>query len=99
MNIQTALTMLISFLQNLPFNCGPLDLPDTSITTQISRMDDPNPGHPLIAVAGPTGSGKSHLALRLAGTFSGEVINCHNLQLYRGFDIGTAKLPETERGP
>ncbi len=50
-----------------------------------------------MVIAGPTGSGKSALALRLAAEFSGEIVNCDSLQLYRGFDIGTAKLPESER--
>jgi tRNA dimethylallyltransferase len=54
--------------------------------------------HPLIIVAGPTGSGKSHLALHLARRFNGEIVNCDSLQLYRGFDIGTAKTPRPERG-
>ncbi len=52
---------------------------------------------PMIAVAGPTGSGKSALALRLAEEFAGEVINCDAMQLYRGFDIGTAKVPAGQR--
>lgn len=46
---------------------------------------------PLVVVAGPTASGKSHLAIRLALRFGGEVVNCDSLQIYRGFDIGTAK--------
>ena len=48
---------------------------------------------PLVAVVGPTGSGKSDLAIRIAQQFAGEVINCDSLQVYRHFDIGTAKLP------
>jgi tRNA dimethylallyltransferase len=52
---------------------------------------------PLVAVAGPTGSGKSDLALEIAGRFHGEIINCDSLQVYRHFDIGTAKLPVEER--
>jgi tRNA dimethylallyltransferase len=48
-------------------------------------------------VAGPTGSGKSDLALTLAQLFDGEIINCDSLQVYRHFDIGTAKLPLAER--
>lgn len=51
----------------------------------------------LVAVAGPTGSGKSELALRVAEEFGGEVINCDSLQVYRHFDIGTAKLTMPER--
>jgi tRNA dimethylallyltransferase len=51
----------------------------------------------LVAVAGPTGSGKSELALVLAEKWSGEVVNCDSLQVFRHFDIGTAKLPLAER--
>lgn len=52
---------------------------------------------PLLAVVGPTGSGKSALALCLAQKFGGEIVNCDSLQLYRGFDIGTAKTPAQDR--
>lgn len=52
---------------------------------------------PLVTVAGPTGSGKSGLALALAETFGGEIVNCDSLQVYRHFDIGAAKLPEDQR--
>lgn len=53
----------------------------------------------LAVVVGPTGSGKSALALCLAKQFGGEIVNCDSLQLYRGFDIGTAKtLPGERRG-
>ena len=51
----------------------------------------------MVAVAGPTGSGKSDLALLIAETFDGEIVNCDSLQVYRYFDIGTAKLPLAER--
>ena len=52
---------------------------------------------PLLTVIGPTGSGKSHLALALARHFDGEIVNCDSLQVFRGFDIGTAKLPLADR--
>src|ERR1019366_6513900 len=51
----------------------------------------------LVAVVGPTGGGKSELALRLAEEFQGEVVNCDSVQIYRLFDVGTAKLPEEKR--
>ena len=53
--------------------------------------------NPLLAVVGPTGSGKSDLALALAAEFGGEIVNFDSVQLYRGFDIGSAKLPAEER--
>ncbi|MCZ2152004.1 MAG: tRNA (adenosine(37)-N6)-dimethylallyltransferase MiaA [Bryobacterales bacterium] len=53
--------------------------------------------HPLIVVIGPTGSGKSALALWLASQVDGEVVNCDSVQLYRHFDIGSAKVPAAER--
>ncbi len=53
---------------------------------------------PLVAVVGPTGSGKSALAMRLAREFRGEIVNCDSLQLYRYLDIGTAKPLPGERG-
>src|SRR5580693_6713923 len=53
----------------------------------------------LVAIAGPTGCGKSELALRIAAEFGGEVVNCDSVQIYRFFNIGTAKLPlESRRG-
>ena len=48
-------------------------------------------------MAGPTGSGKSDLALLIAEQFDGEIVNCDSLQVYRHFNIGTAKLPLAER--
>ncbi|WKK61701.1 tRNA (adenosine(37)-N6)-dimethylallyltransferase MiaA [Corynebacterium sp. P3-F1] len=51
-----------------------------------------------IAVVGPTASGKSDLGIALAHTLGGEVVNVDSMQLYRGMDIGTAKLPPDDRG-
>lgn len=50
-----------------------------------------------IAVVGPTASGKSALGIELAKQFDGEVVNVDSMQLYRGMDIGTAKLTVEER--
>jgi tRNA dimethylallyltransferase len=52
---------------------------------------------PVIAVVGPTGSGKSDLAVSLALALDGEVINADAMQFYRGMDIGTAKITMAER--
>ncbi|EXU64724.1 tRNA delta(2)-isopentenylpyrophosphate transferase [Streptomyces sp. PRh5] len=56
-------------------------------------------GHPprVIAVVGPTAAGKSDLGVALARHLDGEVVNADSMQLYRGMDIGTAKLTEDER--
>ena len=51
----------------------------------------------LIAVVGPTAAGKSDLGVALALALNGEVINADSMQLYRGMDIGTAKLTREER--
>lgn len=53
---------------------------------------------PVVAVVGPTGSGKSDLGVALAQRLGGEIINADSMQFYRGMDIGTAKLPVAERG-
>jgi tRNA dimethylallyltransferase len=53
----------------------------------------------LIVIAGPTGVGKTHLALRLAETLHGEIVNYDSVQVYRGFDIGSAKPSAEERAP
>jgi tRNA dimethylallyltransferase len=44
-----------------------------------------------IVIAGPTGTGKSDLALRIAETVGGEIVNYDSVQIYRGFDVGSAK--------
>jgi tRNA dimethylallyltransferase len=55
----------------------------------------PNPF--VIAILGPTASGKSALALAIAERHGGEIVNCDSTAVYRGFDIGTDKLPPAER--
>jgi len=51
----------------------------------------------LVVILGPTASGKSALGIRLAETFGGEVVVCDSTQVYRHFDIGTAKAPRLEQ--
>jgi tRNA dimethylallyltransferase len=53
--------------------------------------------HPLISIVGPTASGKSDLALFLAEAFNGEIVNYDSVQVFRGFDIGSAKPSLAER--
>lgn len=54
--------------------------------------------YPVLAIVGPTGSGKSDLGLHLARQFQGEIISCDSIQVYSGLDIGSAKTPIAERG-
>ena len=53
---------------------------------------------PVVAVVGPTATGKTALAVALAQRLGGEVVNADSMQLYRGMDIGTAKPDAAERG-
>jgi tRNA dimethylallyltransferase len=52
---------------------------------------------PVVAIVGPTATGKSALGVALARALGGEVVNADSMQLYRGMDIGTAKLTLEER--
>jgi tRNA dimethylallyltransferase len=54
-------------------------------------------GGPVLAVVGPTAAGKSDLGVALAEALGGEVVNADSMQLYRGMDVGTAKLTAAER--
>ncbi|MGB6430551.1 MAG: tRNA (adenosine(37)-N6)-dimethylallyltransferase MiaA [Candidatus Acidiferrales bacterium] len=62
-------------------------------------MNRPSPASPapLVAILGPTASGKSALSVFLAERFGGEILACDSTQVYRGFDIGTAKPAAAER--
>ena len=60
-----------------------------SVTLQTDR--------PIIAVVGPTASGKSELGIALALRMNGEIINCDSVQVYREIEIATAKVPFAER--
>src|SRR6478735_9727592 len=52
---------------------------------------------PVVALVGATASGKTGLSLDLAEALGGEVVNTDAMQVYRGMDVGTAKLPVAER--
>ncbi|MCT1601817.1 tRNA (adenosine(37)-N6)-dimethylallyltransferase MiaA [Kocuria sp. p3-SID1433] len=52
---------------------------------------------PVIGIVGPTGTGKSDLAIELARRLDGEVVNADSMQFYRGMDIGTAKVSPAQR--
>jgi len=63
----------------------------------VNGDKQPNDVPPLVAVVGATATGKSDMAVALARAIGGEVINADSMQLYRGMDIGTAKLPLAAR--
>ena len=52
----------------------------------------------LVAIVGPTATGKSALGIALAERFNGEIVSCDSTAVYRGFDIGTDKVPAAEQG-
>jgi tRNA dimethylallyltransferase len=63
-------------------------------------MNGAGPDHrppPVVAILGPTASGKSTLGLELAERLGGEILCCDSMQVYRGMDIGTAKATSAER--
>ena len=63
----------------------------------LHTMRDTLPdGKRVIAIIGPTASGKSALAVRLARRFNGEVIGADSRQVYRGLDVGTGKITKKE---
>ena len=64
---------------------------------RLGRTHDRAPP-PVVAVVGPTATGKTALAVALAQRLGGEVVNADSMQLYRGMDIGTAKPDLAERG-
>jgi tRNA dimethylallyltransferase len=57
----------------------------------ITASQNPAPDRPVVVVTGPTGSGKTELAIRVAERFDGEIVNADSMQVYRYMDIGTAK--------
>ena len=64
--------------------------------TSLVRLARPSPSE-LLVVVGPTASGKSELALRLARAWDGEIVGADSVQIYRGFDLGSGKPSPDER--
>jgi tRNA dimethylallyltransferase len=67
------------------------------LMTEISAAPPTPASVPLVVIVGPTASGKSALGVQLAQRFGGEVVSCDSTQVYRGFDVGTAKPTVKER--
>lgn len=78
----------------------PTGVPDgtfAKLAAVSTSASNPPVGSRVVAVVGATASGKSSLALDLAERLGGEIVNTDSMQVYRGMDIGTAKLPPTGR--
>ena len=72
--------------------------PDPAVRSSSSTSSSACVGNPLVvAILGPTATGKSALALALAERFGGEIVNCDSTAVYRGFDIGTDKIAVADR--
>ena len=74
------------------------------LSVRVGSVAEPFPCHtshmaeiPIVAVVGATASGKTDLSLDLAERLGGEIVNTDAMQVYRGMDVGTAKLPAAER--
>jgi len=67
------------------------------IGDEVSSRSDLTPLPLVLVIVGPTGVGKSELAIAVAKRFGGEIVNLDSRQLYRGLEIGTAKPPEEAR--
>ncbi len=73
----------------------PIDL-NSHESSSLSRGTDLMSKPKIVVVVGPTASGKTGLAIELAKKFDGEVVSADSRQVYRGMDIGTAKVTEEE---
>ena len=62
----------------------------------MAESCDKNQKHPVLAVVGPTATGKTALGVALAEAFEGEVISADSMQIYKGLDVGTAKVAPDE---
>jgi tRNA dimethylallyltransferase len=72
---------------------------DSASHSRLAASSAKQPGtlYPLVAIVGPTASGKSALALYLAALLNGEVVNYDSVQVYQGFDIASGKVSVAER--
>ena len=68
-----------------------------STSPENKHNSPPDARAPIIAIVGPTASGKSALGIELALRLGGEIINCDSVQVYREIEIATAKVPPSER--
>lgn len=71
---------------------------DLFLSPLLKDMEGPIKKHKVIVIAGPTAVGKSDFAISLAKTIGGEIISADAMQVYKGLDIGTAKVPKEKMG-
>ena len=64
---------------------------------EVTTSENSGTLHPLVVIVGPTASGKTSLALKLAEQFDGEIVSCDAVAVYRGLDVGSAKPTTAER--
>ncbi len=76
---------------------GVPDDPFAKLAAVSTQQSNPPAAGAVVAVVGATASGKSDLALDLAERLGGEIVNTDSMQVYRGMDVGTAKLPPADR--
>ncbi len=76
---------------------GTLIVPRTDLEPALERIDSPARHPPLIVILGPTGIGKTALAIQIAQVLGGEIVSADSRQIYRFMDIGTAKPSAEER--
>jgi len=72
-------------------------MPSVGPSDSLPPLKRTEPEYPVVAIVGPTASGKSALSVAIAGNLGGEVVNYDSVQLYRGFDIGSGKLRDDEQ--
>lgn len=80
-----------------PGKSGPAGQASVAVQAEMARAQLAALRPPLVAVVGPTASGKSGLGIALALRFGGEVISADSRQVYRGLDLGTGKVSAAER--
>ena len=83
-------------MSTLRVRSGAPGVPDGTFA-KLAAVSSNASSPPVVAVVGATASGKSSLALDLAERLGGEIVNTDSMQVYRGMDIGTAKLAPAER--
>jgi hypothetical protein len=75
-------------------SANPADASDASAKVQQHCDTKPPPLPRVLVIAGPTAVGKTSLSLRMAKALGGEIVSADSVQVYKGLDVGSSKLPE-----